>query len=124
MGAASPAGKIPAVLITGFLGSGKTTLLNRIISGTDRGRIGLLVNDFGRIAVDGSLILAKHPELAGRDGGVYEIANGSIFCSCLTSSFLAGLRHFAGLRPDRLYIETSGISDPSSMGKLLAESGL
>ena len=117
-----PAAKIPVILITGFLGSGKTTLLNRLLTGSPVRKIGLLINDFGKIAVDGRLLLSLHPEVA--DGKVYEIANGSIFCSCLTSSFIAGLRHFASERPEVLYIETSGMSDPSTMGRLLAESGL
>ncbi|MEL7610858.1 MAG: GTP-binding protein, partial [Bacillota bacterium] len=67
---------IELYLISGFLGSGKTTLLQRILRGNDRSRTGVLVNDFGKIDVDGALI-------GTRDIPMIQIQNGSIFCSCL-----------------------------------------
>jgi G3E family GTPase len=55
---------------------------------------------------------------------IYEVADGSIFCSCKTASFVAGLRMFARRRPKRLYVEASGMSDPSGLSKLLRENRL
>ena len=44
-------------LITGFLGSGKTTFLNRIIDAFPKDKkLTLLVNEFGEIGVDGTLV--------------------------------------------------------------------
>ena len=44
-------------LITGFLGSGKTTLLNRIIDRFPKNKkLTILMNEFGEIGVDGTLI--------------------------------------------------------------------
>ncbi len=111
--------KIDIVIITGFLGAGKTTLLNKLVSSYSAQNIGLLVNDFGQVPVDGSLIQDSSTDLD--NNRIYEIGNGSIFCSCLTSSFVFGLKYFIEKAPDVLFIETSGMSDPSSMARLLRE---
>lgn len=111
--------KIDIIIITGFLGAGKTTLLNKLVRAYSDKKIGLLVNDFGKVPVDGSLISSSYEELD--NSKVYEIGNGSIFCSCLTSSFIFGLRFFMKKQPEVLFIETSGMSDPGSMAKILHE---
>ena len=109
--------KIDIIIVTGFLGAGKTTLLNKLVTSYSDQNIGLLVNDFGKVPIDGSLIQHSSGDL--NDNKIYEIGNGSIFCSCLTSSFAFGLRYFIQKAPDVLFIETSGMSDPSSMARLL-----
>lgn len=111
--------KIDIILITGFLGAGKTTLLNKLVTSYSGQNIGLLVNDFGQIPVDSCLIQDSSTDL--HNNSIYEISNGSIFCSCLTSSFVMGLNYFIQKAPDILFIETSGMSDPSSMARLLGE---
>lgn len=111
--------KIDIILVTGFLGAGKTTLLTRLISSFKDEHIGLLINDFGKTPVDGSLIKDTFKQMD--EGTIYEIGNGSIFCACLTSSFVFGLKYFIEKAPDILFIETSGMSDPSSMARLLDE---
>ncbi|NQT59057.1 MAG: GTP-binding protein [Bacteroidetes bacterium] len=108
--------RIPVVLITGFLGAGKTTLLNNLLKSFKGLRTGLMVNDFGEVPVDGS-VLRKN---AG-DNLIYEIGNGSIFCSCLKSNFIFGLKYFQIQKPDVLFIETSGLSDPSGFGSILCD---
>ncbi len=116
--------KIDIVVLAGFLGAGKTTVLNELIRFFPGRRIGILVNDFGEVPVDGSLLVQEHPELLEGGHKVYEIGNGSIFCSCLKAPFLYGLKHFADERPEILFIESSGMSDPSSMDRILAEHGM
>lgn len=113
---------IDLILITGFLGAGKTTLLNRLLAGGGGDRSGLLVNDFGDIAVDGSLIKSRYRE--EEEIEVFEVSDGSIFCTCRSANFVLGLRMFARLRPERLYVEASGMSDPSGIGRLLSENRL
>ncbi len=112
--------RIDIILVTGFLGAGKTTFLNRLMTGTEGVKKGLLVNDFGEVPVDGALLKGA----SGEEGLVYEIGNGSIFCSCLKSSFLFGLQYFAKERPDILFIETSGLSDPTGFSRILENHGL
>ena len=112
---------IPIVLFSGFLGSGKTSLVNHLLfSMTDR-RTGILVNDFGQTVIDGGLIRKVHNR-SGVD--TYEIANGSVFCSCLTSNFIMGLKYFSLMKPEILFIEASGMSDPSGMPAILKNHGL
>jgi G3E family GTPase len=107
--------KIPLVLVTGFLGSGKTTLLNRLIGRYRERRLGVIVNDFGPLAVDAELVRSRHGSL----GQIVEIAGGSIFCSCLAGDFLEGLVACARARPEVVLVETSGLSDPSNINRLL-----
>jgi G3E family GTPase len=126
---------IDLILITGFLGAGKTTLVNRVAetltagsreadaggSTAARPPLGLLINDFGRVVVDGALVREQR---STDELEIFEVADGSIFCSCRTASFVAGLRMFARLRPKTLVVEASGMSDPSGLSKILAENQL
>ena len=68
---------IPITLIGGYLGAGKTTLINKILSypGLPPGTA-VLVNDFGDINIDESLIRG-----ASNDGTVIGLSNGCICCS-------------------------------------------
>ena len=50
---------------------------------------------------------------------LYEVKDGSIFCSCKSGDFVLGLRMFARLRPLRLIVEASGLADPRGMRKIL-----
>jgi len=97
-------------LITGFLGSGKTTLLNRIIHKFPRNKkLTLLVNEFGEIGVDGTLV-------EGDDIDMMEISKGSIFCVCVKTDFIKGLYELSTtVRPDVLLIESTGVANPSDL---------
>ncbi len=119
------ANKPKIILVTGFLGSGKTTLLNRLIEFYSSQKLGLIINDFGKIAVDGVLLkkLIENSD-SSNQSSVYEISNGSIFCSCLSAELVKSLKYFADIKPDVLLIETSGLSDPSTFGKILEENKL
>jgi G3E family GTPase len=99
-------------LITGFLGSGKTTLLNRIINRFPKEKkLTLLVNEFGEIGVDGTLV-----EGDGID--MMEISKGSIFCVCVKTDFIKGLYELnAKVQPDVLLIESTGVANPSDLKK-------
>ncbi|CAB1078262.1 hypothetical protein D1AOALGA4SA_6017 [Olavius algarvensis Delta 1 endosymbiont] len=99
-------------LITGFLGSGKTTLLNRIIDAfpPDK-KLTLLVNEFGEIGVDGTLV-------EGDEIDMMEISKGSIFCVCVKTDFIKGLYELnSKVQPDVLLIESTGVANPSDLKK-------
>lgn len=105
--------QIKLYFINGYLGSGKTTLLNHLLSSSKDEKAGVLVNDFGSISIDGA-ILKEHQEFT-----VSELSNGSIFCSCLKGNFIMELARFSNLPIDMLFIESSGIADPSNVGMIL-----
>lgn len=103
------AAAIPIALLTGFLGAGKTTLVNRVLSGSHGRRIGVIVNEFGNVGIDGALI-------TGAAGPLVELANGCICCA--TRGDLARAVHeviAAGDALDGILIETSGLADPLSV---------
>jgi len=99
-------------LITGFLGSGKTTFLNRIIKRFPKDqKLTLLVNEFGEIGVDGTLV-------EGDDIDMMEISKGSIFCVCVKTDFIKGLYELnTTVQPDVLLIESTGVANPSDLKK-------
>ena len=99
-------------LITGFLGSGKTTFLNRIINRFPKDRkLTILVNEFGEIGVDGTLV-------EGDEIDMMEISKGSIFCVCVKTDFIKGLYELnTTVQPDVLLIESTGVANPSDLKK-------
>lgn len=104
---------IPVILITGYLGAGKTTLLNHMLSLptiADR-KTALIINEFGRIGVDGALV---------RDGDYfkYEINRGSLFCACTQVELLAALQELCTpQRADLVLVEATGIAETTDFEK-------
>ncbi len=98
--------RIPVTIITGFLGSGKTTLLNHILCEPHGRRVAVLINEFGDVDIDSSLVVS-----ADRD--MMELSNGCICCSMNDGLIAALERLLAREAPfDYLVIETTGIADP------------
>ena len=48
-----------------------------------------------------------------------ELKNGSVFCACLKPQFIEALKQLLTLGLDEIYIEGSGLADPSDMGKVI-----
>ena len=104
---------IELYLISGFLGSGKTTFLKQLLNQTSK-KVGVIVNEFGSVGIDGKVL---HKE----DVKMVEINNGSIFCACLKGGFVKTLVAFLEQPIEVLFIEASGMADPSSMKTLLEQ---
>jgi len=105
-GAGLAVSAVPVVLLTGFLGSGKTTLVNRILTQAHGRRIGVLVNEFGELGIDGALIAAS-------DGPVVELANGCVCCATRGDLFASLDSLMSGSRAlDAILVETSGLANP------------
>lgn len=102
---------IKVILITGFLGAGKTTLVNNLLK-IKKKKVGVLVNEFGKTGVDGKLI-------KGTEQNITELNNGSIFCSCIKEDFIKALAEIKDYEIEYLFIEASGLSDPSNIKKIL-----
>lgn len=107
------------ILISGFLGSGKTTLLRHLLSQVpDHRRVMVLMNEFGKVGIDGRLV---------QDGDlqVWEINRGSIFCACAKGDFLRSLFDIArNYAPEVLLVEASGVADTTDMAKDLSRDPL
>lgn len=105
----SNSNRLPFTIIGGYLGAGKTTLINQMLSDPNAPRIGLLVNDFGAINIDASLIEAE-------DDDVISLNNGCICCK-LTDSIGDAIDMLASRTEDldHIILEASGVSDPTRL---------
>ena len=72
--------KIPTTVVTGFLGAGKTTLVRHVLENADGKRIALIVNEFGDLGIDRSILRGCGIEDRG-DDNMIELANGCICCA-------------------------------------------
>lgn len=105
-------GKINLYLLTGFLGSGKTTFLTNVLKDLSNEKVGVIMNEFGKIGIDGTIIEKDGMELV-------EINRGSIFCSCLKLSFVSAMMEMVDRSIEYLFVESSGLADPSNIGEIL-----
>ncbi len=104
--------KTKLYLLTGFLGSGKTTLLLEMLKRLDNKKIGVIQNEIGKISIDGEI-------LRNDDIQMVELNRGSIFCSCLKLNFVQALADMAEKDFEYLFVESSGIGDPSNLDEIL-----
>ncbi len=108
------AGRIPATIVTGFLGSGKTTLIRHLLNHADGRRIALIVNEFGDLGVDGSIL--QGCGLSDCVSGIVELSNGCICCAVAEEFAPAMLELIErDIPPEHIMIETSGLALPQPL---------
>ena len=99
--------RTPITLITGPLGSGKTTLLRHILA-VQLGKIAIVMNEFGEIAIDTKVIEGKNVRIA-------ELGGGCVCCSLL-GEFEAAIGEIIGkIAPDLIIVETTGLAEPEAL---------
>lgn len=101
---------VPFTILTGWLGAGKTTALNRLLAQAGGRRVAVLVNELGRIGIDGGLI--------GEAGGdLLELAGGCVCCKLdVKNDLWDGIADVvARSRPDQIVLETTGIAEPPAL---------
>jgi G3E family GTPase len=102
-----PVTPIPVTIVGGYLGAGKTTLINHVLTGSHGLRIAVLVNDFGTINIDASLI-------ADASDDTISLTNGCVCCSIHDDLGAAlDLQTRRTSPPDHILIETSGVAEPA-----------
>src|SRR4051794_24369134 len=91
----------PLLLITGFLGSGKTTLINRWLRQQTGVRLGVVVNEFGQIGIDGALL---------GPGDILELSDGCVCCAKGTELWEAAVSLIDRAAATHVLVETSGVA--------------
>jgi G3E family GTPase len=109
---------IPIILIGGYLGSGKTTYLNQLLSEANGRKLAVLVNDFGAINIDASLI-------EGTADDIIALQNGCICCSMamgMQSAILKVMKRDE--KPEAIIVEASGVANPGEIAKILGDEAM
>ncbi|MBP8296301.1 MAG: GTP-binding protein [Burkholderiales bacterium] len=106
MNGPGPAGGAGVSVIGGYLGSGKTTLVNHLLQHSGGMRLAVLVNDFGAIAIDASLVVSRSTSVISLSGGCVCCSFGSDLIGAL-QSLPTGAE-----APHAILIETSGVALP------------
>ena len=99
-------------VLTGFLGAGKTSFLQHVLEAFSDKKLAVIQNEFGKIGIDGSILQKQGIPIK-------EINRGSIFCSCLQLSFVEALAELAKSDAESLFVESSGLADPSNIMEIL-----
>lgn len=99
--------RTPVTVVTGYLGAGKTTLLLRIAERCGI-RLAIVMNEFGRMAIDGRV-------LEGKSIRMIELAGGCVCCS-LSGEFNAAVEELLeATRPEWIVVETTGAAEPAAL---------
>ncbi|MEQ9334267.1 GTP-binding protein [Thalassobaculum sp.] len=110
--APSPLDRMPVSILTGFLGSGKTTLLKALLAHPGMNRVAVIINEFGEIGLDHSLIEKIEEDAV--------LLNSGCLCCTVRGDLLDTLKSLYKRRAkgevapfDRIVIETTGLADPA-----------
>jgi G3E family GTPase len=101
---------VPVSILTGFLGAGKTTLLNHILRGQSQYKFAVIVNEIGKIGIDGALVENQRDEIV-------EMSNGCVCCTVRKDLVQAIQRLLKRGGFDYILIETTGIADPGPVAQ-------
>lgn len=103
---------IPMTVLTGYLGSGKTTLLKRLLTDPAMAGTGVIINEFGEVGLDHTLVEAAEEETV-------LLPSGCVCCQVRGDLKEALIRlHRQSLHGEipplkRVVLETTGLADPT-----------
>ena len=111
--------RLPVIVVSGFLGSGKTTFIRYLLKKSKK-KFGLIINEFGDIGIDGTLL--KNCDQCNEVDfeSVIELNNGCLCCT-VQDDFIPAintlLKSYSEI--DAILIETSGLALPIPLLKAL-----
>ena len=112
----SPMQAVPTHIISGFLGAGKTTLLKHLLSQKPENEVwAVLMNEFGQIGVDQQML----PQTQG-----YQVKEllGAVCAVAVNYRCKLPCRDYCSeTKPDRLFIEPTGLGHPAQLLEQLTE---
>lgn len=110
---------VPTNIITGFLGVGKTSaILHLLKQKPEDERWAVLINEFGEIGVDGSLVQGQ----SGTEASIHikEVPGGCMCCAAGLPMQIALNLLLQRAKPHRLLIEPTGLGHPIEVMQALA----
>jgi G3E family GTPase len=98
------------VILSGFLGSGKTTLLLHLLKQSEPNglRIGMLINEFGKMDIDGHIIGGKS------SSSIQTLLDGCICCS-KKSEIINSFDELLKTNPEVIFVELTGLANPEEV---------
>jgi len=116
-------GRLPVLVLSGFLGSGKTTLVNALLGDPRLADTAVAINEFGDVPLDHLLV--------DPDGDrTIVMANGCLCCNLSGDMEEAVMRLFARRANGtvspfrRLIVEPSGLADPAPIAQAILRNPL
>ena len=120
---AAAAGRVPAVVVSGFLGAGKTSVVRSLLRSRGNLRFAIIMNEFAGTDVDSALLGG-----AGANAAV-GLPLLSLPEACCCCSGRAALRDAlqqvlrAAGNVDAVLLETTGLANPAPLADALAKGG-
>ena len=112
----SPISCVSTHIISGFLGAGKTTLLKFVLAQKPQNEVwAVIMNEFGQIGVDQLLLIDDEGY------SIKEMLGGCLCCSSQLSLQITLSRLLNDVRPNRLFIEPTGLGHPAQIIGQLTE---
>jgi G3E family GTPase len=106
--------RIPLVLLTGFLGAGKTTMLNSLLAKPDCRDTAVVINEAGDVGLDHLLVEQGSDSVTILEGGCLCCRARGALAPAL-ANLMRRVRDESLPPFERVVVETSGLSDPTSV---------
>ncbi|WP_142919165.1 CobW family GTP-binding protein [Peribacillus saganii] len=102
--------RIPVVILSGFLGSGKTTLLLHLLQQAEHKgiRSGMLINEFGKMDIDGYI-------LGGKSSSSVQTLLGGCVCCSKKSEIVACFDELLKTDSEIIFVELTGLANPEEV---------
>lgn len=108
--------RIKTHIVSGFLGAGKTTFLTHLLQQKPKHeRWAVLINEFGQIGID-QVLLSEQSDIH-----IQELLGGCLCCSSQLPMQLALSQLIKTLKPDRLFIEPTGLGHVQQLVQQLTQ---